>query len=53
MADSDHGTTMPFVTNGRDTASNRLPDEAPRFYCSEIGCGRSMFLRSFAVFNSV
>ncbi|OBQ75890.1 hypothetical protein EFV37_10830 [Mesorhizobium loti] len=29
MADSDHSTTMPFVTNGKDTASNRLPDADP------------------------
>ena len=29
MADSDHSTTMPFVTNGRNTASNRLPDADP------------------------
>ena len=29
MADSDHSTTMPFVTNGRDTTSNRLPDADP------------------------
>jgi hypothetical protein len=29
MADSDHSTTMPFVTTGRDTVSNPLPDADP------------------------
>ncbi|MEZ2331803.1 hypothetical protein AB6802_18950 [Mesorhizobium sp. RCC_202] len=29
MADSDHSTTIPVVTNGRNAAPNRLPDSDP------------------------
>jgi len=29
MADSDHSTTMPSVTNGKTAASNRVPDTDP------------------------